>query len=100
MTVRRIISTDQESSLLDDLLGTNVFVRTVTFHYTGKLVAADDSFLLLDDAAWVADSGQFSTALTTGELSEVEPFPKSCYVSRGAIVDVSPWQHDLPRVKK
>ena len=69
MTVRRIISTDQESSLLDD-------------------------------AAWVADSGRFSTALTTGELNEVEPFPGSCYVSRGAIVDVSPWQHDLPRVKK
>ena len=100
MTVRRMISTDQESSLLDDLLGTNVFVRSVTFHYTGKLVAADDSFLLLEDAAWIADSGIFSEALTTGDLNEVEPYPEMCFVSRGAIVDISHWQFDLPREKK
>ena len=99
MTVRRI-STDQETNLLDDLIGTSVFVRTVTFHYTGKLVAADDSFLQLDDAAWIADSGRFSEALATGNLSEVEPYPGSCFVSRGAIVDISNWQHELPKEKK
>lgn len=99
MTVKRI-TTDQDTSLIDDLLGKNVFVRTVTFHHTGRLVAADESFMLLEDAAWVADSGRFSDALKDGSLNEVEPFPGSCLVSRGAVVDVCEWPHELPRVKK
>lgn len=99
MTVRSIV-TEENSTLIDGLLGTNVFVRTVTFHYTGRLAAADESFLLLEEAAWVADSGRFSTALATGQLSEVEQYPGGCLVSRGAIVDVSEWSHDLPRVTK
>lgn len=56
--------------------------------------------IVLADAAWIADSGRFSVALATGTLSEVEPYPGECIVSRGAIVDVSLWAHPLPRVPK
>lgn len=86
--------------MLDDLIGKNVFVRTVTHHHTGKLVAVGDRFLHLGDAAWIADDGRFADALKSGVLSEVEPFPGDCYVSIGALIDVCEWTHDLPRAQK
>ena len=42
---------------LADLIGKNVFVRTVTHHYTGHLTGFEQGgFLELDDAAWIADA--------------------------------------------
>lgn len=82
-------------------VGKNVFVRTVTMHYTGHLTRVTDGELVLTDAAWVADSGRFSEALSTGKLNEVEPFPAGeVIVSRAAVVDVCVWAHDLPRAVK
>ena len=85
---------------MKDLIGKSVFVRTVTLYYTGKVTAIKDGFVELADAAWIADAGRFANALKTGSLSEVEPFPGSCFVSLGAIVDVCEWTHDLPRTQK
>lgn len=85
---------------MQDLIGKNVFVRTVTHHYTGKLVAIVDGYLTLDDAAWIADDGRFADALGEGTLGEVEPYPGTCYVSAGSLVDVSEWLHELPRTQK
>ena len=81
-------------------VGDNIFIRTVTYHYTGKIAAITPGEIVLADAAWIADSGRFHTALATGTLSEVEPYPAGVVISRGAIVDVSPWAHPLPRVAK
>lgn len=83
-----------------ELTGRNVFVRTVTHYYTGKFRGIADGFLRLDDAAWIADTGRFGVALAKGSLAETEPYPGSCYVSVGAIVDISEWAHDLPRTAK
>lgn len=82
---------------MEELLGKNVFIRTVTNFYTGRLAWIVDGVARLDDAAWIADTGRFSIALSKGSLSEVEPYPGSCYVSIGAIVDMCEWGHDLPR---
>lgn len=87
-------------SLIDSYIGEAVFVRTVTHHYTGTLAACDESFLQLDDAAWIADDGRFANALKDGTLNEVEPYPGTCLVSRGALLDVSEWLHELPRKQK
>jgi hypothetical protein len=86
-------------------VGDSVFVRTVTYHYTGRISAIYPGEIVLADAAWIADSGRFHVALATGTLSEVEPYPErggngSVILNRGAIVDVSPWTHPLPRVPK
>jgi hypothetical protein len=81
-------------------IGDAVFVRTVTYHYTGRISAIYPGEIMLADAAWIADSGRFSVALATGTLSEVEPYPAGVVISRGAIVDVSPWAHPLPRMAK
>jgi hypothetical protein len=78
-------------------VGTTYIIRTVTMYYTGRLQSVWPGELVLSDAAWIADTGRFSTALSTGKLSEVEPYPGECIVSRAAIVDVAPWNHPLPR---
>lgn len=86
-------------TLVELFNGKNVFIRTVTYHYTGRVVGGDATSLILEDAAWIADSGRFSAAMGSGNLSEVEPFPAGqVYVS--AIVDVHEWTHDLPRKVK
>ena len=82
------------------LVGMKVFLRTVTMHYTGHVMAVTPDTILLADAAWIADSGRFHDALATGTLNEVEPFPNTVCVGRGALVDITRWDHDLPRVQK
>jgi hypothetical protein len=82
------------------MVGDAVFIRTVTYHYTGRIVAITPGEIVLAEAAWIADSGRFSVALATGTLSEIEPYPAGVVISRGAIVDVSPWAHPLPRVAR
>lgn len=82
---------------MEELVGQNVFVRTLTYHYTGKVRAVSDQWLSLTDAAWVADSGRFANALSTGELNEVEPYPNLVLLALSNIVDLSPWNHELPR---
>jgi hypothetical protein len=70
-------------------VGKNYLIRTVTMINTGKLVAVTDQELVLEDAAWIADTGRFADALKdTKKFSEVEPFPDGkVIVGRGAIVD-------------
>lgn len=83
-------------------VGATVFCRTITYHYTGEVVAVTDRWLVLTHAAWVADSGRFSGALAAGTLNEVEPYPGDGVVclALAAIVDVCPWAHPLPRTQK
>ena len=78
-------------------IGNAVIIRTVTHYYTGRIVALSDAEIVLLDAAWIADTGRWSTALDTGALHEVEPYPAAVSISRGAIVDVTTWAHALPR---
>ncbi len=79
------------------VVGRAYFIRTVTMHVVGRLVSVCERELVLEDAAWVADSGRFNNALKTGALAEVEPFVDSVIVGRGSIVDATEWRHALPR---
>lgn len=81
-------------------VGQKVFIRTVTNYFTGKIVAIDKTFVTLTDAAWVASTGRFCAALTSGTLDEVEPYPDNICVAIGAIVDITAWRHALPREVK
>jgi hypothetical protein len=85
----------QQKSILSP--GAAVIIRTVTHYYTGRIREVRDGWIVLDDAAWIADAGRWAEALRTGTLSEVEPYPSPCAVSIGAVVDVSPWLRPLPR---
>ena len=67
----------------------NYLIRTVTMIQTGKLVAVHPQELVLENAAWIADTGRFSNALQTGKFSEVEPFSNPIIVGRAAIIDAT-----------
>lgn len=81
-------------------IGKCYLIRTVTMHYTGRLVSVTDSDIVLTDAAWIADTGRYSNSLHEGSLSEVEPYPGLVVVSRFAIVDFAVWNFPLPREQK
>ena len=70
-------------------IGKPYFIRTATYHLSGRLVKVAGSELVLEDAAWIADSGRFTQAVATGDFSEVEPFPTGMQVivNRTAVID-------------
>ena len=86
------------------VIGENYLIRTVTFIQLGKLIAVYDQELVLDQAAWIADTGRFHNALKDGidKLSnaEIEPFLKEAIVGRGALVDACIYTHKLPQEQK
>lgn len=81
-------------------IGENYFIRTVTLFYTGKLIRVTSKEIVLENAAWIADTGRFMDAIKTGKLNEVEPFQDDVIIGRGAIVDATVWKHALPREQK
>lgn len=81
-------------------IGKNYFIRTVTYHLTGRLIRVTSKELVLEEAAWIADDGRFYDALKTGKLNEIEPFPNQVIVGRGSLIDACIWNFDLPREQK
>lgn len=81
-------------------VGKAYFIRTCTYHLTGKVRSIVGGFLVLDDAAWIADSGRFMNTLKEGTLKEVEPMPDGTIVSLSAVTDAAPWCHALPKEQK
>lgn len=83
-------------------VGANYFVRTVTHHFTGRLVEVGGQELVLEDAAWIADSGRWMSAIATGSLGEVEPYPDGArvIVGRAGLVDAVKITWPLPRSQK
>lgn len=78
-------------------LGQTYLIRTVTMYYTGKLKSVSDTDFVLENAAWISDTGRFSDALKTGDLNEVEPYVDDVILNRDVIVDATFWPHPLPR---
>ena len=69
-------------------IGKTYLIRTVTMIDTGKLVAVHEHELVLEDAAWIADTGRFTQALESAEFGEVEQFPAGrVIIGRGSIID-------------
>ena len=81
-------------------IGQSVLIRTITYYTTGRIQSVFPYEIVLEDAAWIADTGRFSTALKDGTLSEVEPIEGLVIIGRGSIIDVCEWHHDLPREQK
>lgn len=80
-------------------IGQAYLIRTVTLYYTGRVKRVTPKEIILEDAAWIADTGRFSDALKTGVLNEIEPMGE-VIIGRGAVVDAAKWTHELPKEKK
>jgi hypothetical protein len=101
--LKSLITTDDPATVADDggfSFGQKVFIRTVTNYYLGVVHRVTPTTVVLSSASWVADTGRFSDMLKTGVINEVEPYVDKVHVSRGAIVDHTPWQHSLPTEQK
>lgn len=101
--IREIASLGLGGAARDDSaweIGKIYLIRTVTMIDTGRLVAVTPQELVLEDAAWIADTGRFSDALKSVNFNEVEPFPDGrVIIGRGGIIDAVQI-NDTPRVKK
>lgn len=81
-------------------LGANYLIRTVTMIDTGRLVAITAQELVLEEAAWISDTGRFADAIANAEFGEVEPFPDGrVIVGRGSVIDAVEIK-SLPRQQK
>jgi hypothetical protein len=69
-------------------IGKTYLIRTVTMIDTGKVVQITPQWIVLEDAAWIADTGRFSDSVEKAEFDEVEPFPVGKVgIGIGAIID-------------
>ena len=69
-------------------IGKIYLIRTVSMIDTGRLVAVTEQELVLEDAAWIADTGRFAQALVTAQFLEVEPFPEGkVIIGRASVID-------------
>jgi len=99
--IKDLLTPDEkvDISTLEDFVNHNVFIRTITYFFVGKLVKITGNFLELEDASWVADTGRFMNCIKNGEINEVEPVGRT-FVNSQTIVDLYLWQHDLPTEQK
>jgi len=85
-------------------VGKQYFIRTVTYHLTGKLTAIKGRFLIFDDAAWIGDSGRFSNAMKIGidknVNAEVEPWEHTVFLNIDTIIDAIEYPYSLPKKQK
>lgn len=95
-----ISNLEGEKLEVKDLIGGCFYFRTVTYHWTGRVVGIiNGNILKLEEAAWIADSGRFHNAIIDGTLDEVEPV-EVAFINLDTITDFVPWIHELPRVQK
>ena len=79
------------------VIGKKYFVRTLSYHFTGKLKEKMGDFLMFEDSAWIADSGRFMQAIETGKMDEVEPINCDKHgVNKATIVDFMEVSWELP----
>ena len=81
-------------------VGGAYFIRTVTYFATGRVKAIVGNFIVLEDAAWIADTGRFRDAIVKGILSEIEPVDVDMFLNINSITDAFLWKHKLPREQK
>lgn len=81
------------------IVGKNYFIRTVTMILTGKLVSVETNELVIEEAAWIPDTGRYMQAIAEGNFNEVEPYPDGTKViiGRNAIIDACEFLRPLPR---
>ncbi len=78
--MKKIIETNAKEGL-ESLLGERVTLLCLNYFYTGKLVGIGRSYVLLDEAGIVYETGP----LNTREWKDMQPLPGPWYVRTSAI---------------
>ena len=95
--VKYLIETeDKKFSAIEDLVGNVIFIRTVTHYYTGRLAKIAGCFAILEEAAWIGDTGRFSNFLKGENDSNLEVEPMgTTLININAIIDITPYKKTL-----
>lgn len=107
-SVRPLLETDDETKAIINglgggscpfVVGESYFIRA-TFHATGRVKEIKGHFVVLEEAAWIADSGRFADFIAGKiQANEIEPVDE-CIVNMFDITDAFPWKNKLPRTQK
>jgi methionyl-tRNA synthetase len=81
-------------------IGKTYLIRTVSMIDTGRVVEVTEQEIVLEDAAWIADTGRYSEATDEAHLKEIEPCAETVFVSLATIIDARIWTTALPRKVK
>jgi hypothetical protein len=80
--MKKLVSVEEiEGEGLEALMGERVTLYCVNYIYAGKLIGVNDSFVLLEDAEIVYDTGSHFDK----SFSDTGKMPNSWYVQRAAI---------------
>ena len=76
------------------------FIRTVTFHFVGRVAEITELGLVLEESSHVGwPAARFKEVVMDGKINDTEPLPDGTFVAFGAITDAEPWGHSLSRVQ-
>jgi len=82
-------------------LGKDIFIRTVTHHYTGHVIEVTHMTMTLEKAAWISDDGRFYDSMKdSSNFEEVEPYVKPVIINLYSILDCTEIQGKLPEKQK
>ena len=82
-------------------VGKSYSIRTVTMIYTGKIKAMKSNEILLEKAAWIAETERWAEYCKTLACREVEPYCQDVVIFTSAILDVFEVDEKLlPREQK
>jgi hypothetical protein len=100
--VKELMSFTQNKSCESDSIkiGEKYLIRTVTNYFTGRVISKTDFDLVLEDCAWIPDTGRFKEAVEKGSFKEVEPYKNLVIINKSVIIDMTVIDFDLPRGQK
>jgi hypothetical protein len=78
--MKKIIQVD-DSDGFESLLGERLTLFCLNYIYTGRLVGVNDTYLLLEEAGIVYETGE----LTDKTWKDMQPLPESWRVQIGAV---------------
>ncbi len=78
--MKKIIQVDDNDGF-DSLLGEKITLFCLNYIYTGTLVGVNTTYLLLEDATIVYETGE----LTSKEWKDAQPLPNAWRVQIGAV---------------
>jgi hypothetical protein len=92
---------DLKYSSLKELVGKDIFIRTVTMFYTGHLEGISGQFMKLSLASWIADTGRLADFMKGEPTSSLEVEPMGdILVNIDSVLDISLLQMSLPLDQK
>lgn len=89
------LTTKQSSIKHPFKIGEKYFIRTATFFQLGRLKEICGKWLILEDAAWIADTGRFHEFLKDGKCNEYEAFVDNVFIPIDSVIDITIWSHSL-----